>query len=210
MISDLTGRLVIASPHLSDGNFYRSVIFMVRHDDEGAFGLLINRPSEKRFRQLVECSPHEDKIRDDDYVYIGGPVPGPLLVLHNVRGIGDPCGNATNTTKFKVEDHPADPYGEMSIQFDPAPIWISSNDDHMKILASRKDTKVRFFIQYSGWGPGQLEAEFRQGGWIEGEADEEIVFGDPNVCWEKAVRQCGHDILGQMSPGMSFGDPNLN
>lgn len=210
MTPDMTGRLLIASPHLTDGNFFRSVIFMVRHDDEGAFGLLINRPSEKRFRTLVECSPHEAKIREDDQVFIGGPVPGPLLVLHNLAGVGDPCGSAQDATSIEIEDHPANAFGEMSISFDPSPIWITSDEDHMKILARRLDASVRFFVQYSGWGPGQLESEFRAGGWIEGPATEAIVFGSPDDAWEASVRQCGHDILGKMAPGVSFGDPNLN
>ena len=56
MTTNLSGRLLIASPYLTDGNFMRSVVFMIRHDVEGAFGLAINRPTERRFRDLVEMS----------------------------------------------------------------------------------------------------------------------------------------------------------
>jgi putative transcriptional regulator len=61
MTANLSGRLLIASPYLSDGNFMRSVIFMIRHDVEGAFGLAINRPTDRRFRDLVESVGSDQK-----------------------------------------------------------------------------------------------------------------------------------------------------
>ena len=88
MSPNLSGRLLIASPYLTDGNFMRSVIFMIRHDVEGAFGLLINRPTERRFRDLVDTSNSEGKPREDDFIYRGGPVDGPLLALHDLPGVG--------------------------------------------------------------------------------------------------------------------------
>ena len=81
MTTNLSGRLLIASPYLTNGNFMRSVIFMIRHDVEGAFGLAINRPTERRFRQLIEDSSNTHALREDDQIYCGGPVDGPLLAL---------------------------------------------------------------------------------------------------------------------------------
>ena len=91
MNHNLTGRLLIASPYLSDGHFMRSVVFIVRHELDGAFGLAINRPIEKRFRDLLHETVDSAKIRDDDQIFVGGPVPGPIMALHNLAGIGDPC-----------------------------------------------------------------------------------------------------------------------
>ena len=90
MNHNLTGRLLIASPYLSDGHFMRSVVFIVRHELDGAFGLSINRPIEKRFRDLLHEAVDSAKVRDDDQIFIGGPVPGPIMALHNLAGIGDP------------------------------------------------------------------------------------------------------------------------
>ena len=89
---NLSGRLLVASPYLSDGNFLRTVVFIIKHDVDGAFGLSINRPSDRRFGELIDVHDSEGKVRDDDWIYVGGPVRGPLLALHSLAGIGEPCG----------------------------------------------------------------------------------------------------------------------
>ena len=200
----------------------RSVIFMIRHDAEGAFGLLINRPTERRFRELVDPGSCDDP-REDDVVYRGGPVEGPLLALHDLAGVGEPCspldpngdllppGPQPNLgAKFTVHNHPAEPWGSMSIELGNPPAWITGDDDHLRILLRRHDARVRYVTDYSGWGPGQLDEELRMGGWLVGEANSEILFGDSGECWETAVRQCGHEILTEMAPGARFGDPQMN
>ncbi|TWU41041.1 YqgE/AlgH family protein [Novipirellula artificiosorum] len=225
MSENASGRLLIASPYLSDGNFMRSVIFVIRHDVEGAFGLAINRPTQRRFRDLVEMSTTKGgQPRDDDFIYRGGPVEGPLLALHDLAGVGEPCGpvgfdpddelgpneSTTAGAKFTIQNHPADPFGSMSIDLGTPPAWITGDDDHLRILLHRRDAKVRFVANYSGWGPGQLDEELRVGGWLIGQVDPDILFGDADNVWEIAVKRCGHDILNSMAPGVRFGDPNLN
>ena len=74
----------------------------------------------------------------------------------------------------------------------------------------RPDTRIRYVAHYSGWGPGQLDEELRVGGWLSGEADPDIIFGDPDEAWEAAVKQFGHVILEEIAPGMRAGDPNMN
>lgn len=221
--TNLSGRLLIASPYLNDGNFLRSVVFMIRHDAEGAFGLLLNRPTERRFRDLVESSPAQGRPRDDDWIFRGGPVEGPLLALHDLAGVGEPCGpyddagqpmtpgqSISEGSKFTLHDHPAEPFGSMSIELGNPAAWITGDDDHLRILLRRCDARVRYVAQYSGWGPGQLDAELQMGGWLTGQPDPDIIFGDSDLCWERAVRQCGHEILNEMAPGVRFGDPDLN
>jgi putative transcriptional regulator len=222
MRTNLTGRLLIASPYLGDGNFLRSVVFVIRHDVYGAFGLAINRPTERRFRELVELSSTDGRPREDDWIYRGGPVDGPLLALHDLAGVGEPCGsmevdNADQAgpadgdgAKFIVHDHPAEPFGSMSIELGNPPAWITGDDDHLRILLRRPDARVKYVADYSGWGPGQLDEELRVGGWLVGDADADLIFGDPDEIWELAVKRCGHEILTEISPGMHFGDPNLN
>jgi putative transcriptional regulator len=186
MSHNQAGRLLIASPYLRDGNFLRSVVLMVRHDAEGAFGLVINRPTQQRVRELVDL-PDSGPIREDDQIFIGGPVAGPLLALHELPGIGEPCGTG-------------DPSGE----------WITGDEKHLRMLMMRPQTRIRFVANYSGWGAGQLEDELRMGGWLSGEADREIVFGDPDKAWEAAVKQFGNGIFAEIAPGIRIGNPNLN
>ncbi len=224
MSHNLSGRLLIASPYLSDGNFMRSVVFIIRHDVEGAFGLTINRPTSRRFRDLVESSSGgSGEPREDDHIFRGGPVEGPLLALHDLAGVGEPCGpfdptgellqpgqSMNHGVKYTVHDYPAEPWGSMSIELGNPPAWITGDDDHLRILLRRHDANVRYICDYSGWGPGQLDEELRVGGWLAGDADPDILFGDPEKAWELAVKQCGQEILTEMAPGVRFGDPNLN
>jgi putative transcriptional regulator len=223
MSTNLTGRLLIASPYLTDSNFMRSVVFMIRHDVEGAFGLLINRPTQRRFREFVESTSCDGSRREDDEIYCGGPVEGPLLALHDLAGVGEPCSpfdpnieplspgqTFSHGVKYTVHDHPAEPWGSMSIELGNPPAWITGDDDHLRILLQRPDARVRYVNSYSGWGPGQLDEELRMGGWLVGEADPDIIFGNPDETWENAVQQCGRLILAEIAPGVRFGDPTVN
>lgn len=224
MTKNLSGRLLIASPYLTDGNFLRTVVFVIRHDAEGAFGLAINRRTERRFRELVDSKHGHAAAREDDLIFRGGPVDGPLLALHDLAGVGEPCGSydlddidesspgmsAGLGAKITLHDHPAEPWGSMSIELGDPPAWITGDDDHLRILHRRPDARVRYVVDYSGWGPGQLDEELRVGGWLVGEAESDLIFGDPDEVWEQAVRQCGHEILTGVAPGVRFVDPNLN
>ena len=77
-------------------------------------------------------------------------------------------------------------------------------------MLRRPDARVRYVAHYSGWGPGQLDEEIRVGGWLAGDANPDIIFGDPDEIWERAVKECGHEILTEMAPGVRFGDPTMN
>ncbi|OYP36546.1 YqgE/AlgH family protein [Rhodopirellula sp. MGV] len=186
MSESMSGRLLIASPYLSDPNFMRTVVLIVNHDDEGAFGVTLTRPTDKRLSEIVELSLPVGQVRSDDLIFEGGPVEGPLLAIHDLSGIGAPVGEQN------------------------AGLWLTGDDDHLRILLQRTDARVRFIAQYSGWGPGQLEMEMRTGGWLVGAADCDVVFADPEKTWEAAVKRCGHAILSSISPGLQFSDPSVN
>jgi putative transcriptional regulator len=182
----LSGKLLIASPYLSDPNFMRSVVLIVNHDDEGAFGLSLNRQTATRLSDLIEMSLPNGSVRPDDYIHEGGPVDGPLLALHNLAGVGSPIGASTSA------------------------LWLTGDEDHLRLLLTRVDVRVRFLACYSGWGPGQLEMEMETGGWLIAAGDSELVFESPDDIWESAVKRCGHDILSSLSPGLRFVDPSIN
>lgn len=182
----LSGRLLIASPYLSDPNFLRSLVLIVNHDEEGAFGLSLNRRTDRRLSDLVELSMPTGSVRDDDQIFQGGPVEGPLLALHDLAGIGTPVGD------------------------DSSSVWLTGDEDHLRLLLTRVDAEVRFISRYSGWGPQQLDTEMDSGGWLMLDAEHDLVFGDPGEVWEDAVKRCGHEILATLSPGLRFTDPSVN
>lgn len=234
-----TGCFLVASPHLTDGHFFRAVVFVVQHTDEGAFGVVINRSTSKRFSEVVEMSspswqakpahpakgpasnPPADPNQNEafrDQIYLGGPVEGPLLALHEVAGIGEPCGelggdemNASASedpagVKMTVHDHPAEAWGSMSIQWSDVPAWMTADEDHLRILARRDDARLKFIVGYSGWGAGQLNQELDAGGWLVTPAESDSIFDRSGEVWEKLVHRCGRAILQQLRPDLSMPD----
>ncbi|QDV64242.1 YqgE/AlgH family protein [Crateriforma conspicua] len=212
MSIDLTGKFLVASPHLSDGNFLRSVVFILRHDPQGAFGLALDRPTDRKFGDLIQMSSQKGPSRDDDFIYVGGPVQGPLLALHDLAGVGDPVGQVGDDPSGQcvVHDNPAEPWGSMSIELGNPPAWITGDEDHLRILYRRLDVRVRFVADYSGWGPQQLDLEFQAGGWLYCDATSDLVFGPPDQLWRQCVCRCGNEVFGDTVPGMQSVSPTVN
>lgn len=178
----LDGCVLVASPMLSDPNFFRSVVYVAQHGPDGTFGLLLNRPSNTRLEVILEQTRGRRPKRSD-VIYVGGPVEGPLLALHQLENLGDACSGGD---------------------------WLTSDDDHLMILADRTDVSARFFSGYSGWGPGQLEAELEAGGWMVGESSPEQLYGDADEIWETAVKQRGRNVLRELISEADKIDPQVN
>src|SRR5262245_63826427 len=87
-MESLQGHFLVASPNLSDGNFNRSVVLMVKHDEEGALGLILNRPTASRVADVWK-SVAEEAIDSTDTIYVGGPVTTALVSLHTLKSAGD-------------------------------------------------------------------------------------------------------------------------
>ncbi len=185
------GCFLVASPYLSDSNFFRTVVYVIRHDSEGAFGVIINRPGAITLEDAVgESLGHSPRRKDS--VYLGGPVDGPMIALHGMTGLGDPCVPENASA-------------------DTATIWLTTDEDQLRLLADRTDVAARFVAGYSGWGPGQLDAELRVGGWLVAPATADELFSDPSPIWESLVRQQGRSVLASLVPSVDEGfDPQVN
>jgi putative transcriptional regulator len=176
----LRGQLIISSPALVDPNFRRTVVLITHHDEEGAMGLVLTRPSEVRVEDAV---PELASLPGaDGVVHIGGPVqPEAIMALAE---FDDP------------EDALAPVVG--SIGFVPAD---ASADD----LAVRR---VRVFAGYSGWGAGQLEEELEEPSWIVADAEPDDAFADdPDELWRTVLQRKGGKFA--LIASMPF-DPRLN
>jgi putative transcriptional regulator len=184
------GQLLVASPYLTDGNFFRTVIYMVRHDAEGAFGLVINRPSSQMLDDVfTDLLGREPKRKGP--IFYGGPVNGPLVALHRQSGLGDPAD------------------GQL-VNEELAEVWITADEDHLRTLADRPEIDARFVARYSGWGPSQLDHELEAGGWLVVPNDFAILFGDHESAWESAVKRLGHEILAKVVSHPLPNDPQRN
>ncbi len=194
----IAGRLLVASPYLGDESFFRSVIYMIRHDEEGAFGLVLNRPSEHSLEAIfADRLGHSPKRKDA--IHYGGPVEGPLMALHTLSGIGEPCGPDV-----------VDGVGVSDEVAAESPLWVTADDDHLTMLVDRVDVRARFVARYSGWGPTQLEQELAGGGWLVGPADWESVFADAETMWEQVVKRLGGEIISEIVSSPVASDPRWN
>ncbi|RJK98850.1 YqgE/AlgH family protein [Paracoccus siganidrum] len=174
---NLTGKILIAMPGMADPRFARSVVLVCAHSDEGAMGLVLNRPlPEIDFGTLLEQLGIEaDDAARPIEVRFGGPVePGRGFVLHN------------------VPEHGNDPEGRLRIG---RALAMTTTRDILEDLAHGDGPESAVLaLGYAGWGPGQLEQEMLDNGWLTGEGAEELIFGDDHdMKWHLALRAQGID-----------------
>jgi putative transcriptional regulator len=174
MTDSLTGRLLIASPHLMDPNFARSVILLVHHGEQGTLGLILNRPTDSRIDDFWH-NISELPCISSEVLHVGGPVAGPLTALHTMPNVGN------------VEVLPG--------------LFFASQREILEKLVSQKKYAYRLFIGHSGWDEGQLPHEMDEGSWLMKPATSEDVFGDETEVWRRATEQVGRSILA-LAPGV--------
>jgi len=171
----LVNQLLIAMPGMADPNFSSTVTLICEHNDEGALGIVINRPLNFRlgglFEQLHLDNP--DPAALDHPVLMGGPVgPERGFVLH------DPSHRYENSLAISSE------------------ICLTLSRDVIDAMASgRGPQKSLVALGYAGWGAGQLEAEMLANAWLNVPATQEIVFDMPFADrWAAAARALGVDL----------------
>jgi putative transcriptional regulator len=180
----LTGHLLVASRHLRDPNFRQSVVLMLEHAEQGALGVVLNRPSERTIREVWDAVK-ADPVDNDEVIYVGGPVPGPLIALHDSEALGE---------KLVLPG-----------------VYMSMQRTTLDQLVREPDQLVRVFNGNSGWASGQLEGELKAGGWLRIEATADDVFADPQSLWKDTTQRIGLSImLPGTSPDQLPGDPTSN
>jgi putative transcriptional regulator len=180
-MDSMRGQLLIAGPGLLDPNFWRTVVLIVEHSDEGALGLVLNRPSETTVGEAV--SELEELLDLDDPLYIGGPVqPSALIVLGEFEDPSDAALIALEDIGVLASGAPDDP-----------PPGVR---------------RGRAFVGHAGWGPGQLDSELERGDWIVEPAQAKDAFtGEPGELWETVLTRKGgsYALVARMPP-----DPSVN
>ena len=182
-MKSLTGNFVIASPGLTDPNFYRSVVLMINHDHEGALGVILNRPLTNPMQEIWEELGVD--AENGKSIFLGGPVPGPILVLHSHAELEG----------GRILDG----------------VYLASQKSQIQEVLARTDSRFRIVVGYSGWAAGQLENELRAGGWLTHPADSTQVFSDRDDLWEYLIRCVGESILAPSIKRLQCpDDPRLN
>jgi len=168
-MESLQGKLLVASPYLPDGNFAETVILMIYHNEEGAMGLVLNRPSDCSVREVWKMALEEEDCDCDQVIDLGGPCQGPLMAVHNLRK-----------------------HSEQTIA---RGIYFSTEKGNIREIVSRTDRPFRIFSGYSGWAAGQLEREMDEGSWLVAPATKQAVFSDNDELWREVADLVGREIL---------------
>jgi putative transcriptional regulator len=181
-VESARGQLLIAGPALLDPNFWRTVVLVVEHSEEGALGLVLNRPSETVVGDAV---PQLEELVDlEDQLYIGGPVqPSAVIVL----------------AQFE------DPDDAALIAFDDVGVLGTGSSPDEPPAGVRTG---RAFVGHAGWGAGQLDAELERGDWILDPARFDDAFtSEPQELWTEVLTRKGgsYALVARMPP-----DPSVN
>ena len=171
--NSLTGRFLIAMPHMGDPRFARSVVFLCSHGEDGAMGLILNKEAESiSFDDLLDQLGIEKANITPLTILNGGPVEtGRGFVLHSRDYFQE---------------------GSIGVTDDVA---LTATVEILRAIAEGGGPRKRLLaLGYAGWGQGQLESEIQANGWLISEADDDILFGpDLERKWDKALAKLGVD-----------------
>ena len=171
----LTNHFLIAMPALADPNFFRTVTYICEHNDDGAMGIVINRPLDIRLGEIFRHVHIEggDAAIADEPVCMGGPVQYErIFILHQPLLQWESTLPITDT------------------------LGLSTSRDILTAIAHREfPGQALVALGYAGWGPGQLEEELAQNAWLNGQADPRILFTTPyEKRWSAAAALLGVNI----------------
>jgi len=164
------GRILISEPLLQDFYFRRSVVLLADHSEEGTFGLILNKPVDVRFNDVIKGFPNFKAL-----LYLGGPVQ--TSNLYFIHTLGE-----------KVE-------GSMKIL--DGLYWGGDLEQikEMMTLDQLNPSNIRFFIGYSGWVSKQLDRELDENSWVVSSAStEQLILANPDNLWRDIVKTLGKDF----------------
>jgi len=180
--SSLAPALLLSMPQLVDPNFNRTVVLLCQHSDRGAFGLVVNRPLKTSGPVVVEVradtgAAEPRTVRSGEaelQMWVGGPVePQRSWIL-----VADD-EDAAEEARVRIADG----------------LYLSTSPELLqRLMGPHPPARTRFIVGYSGWGPGQLDAEIQESAWLISDVDRELIFNTPaDRLWEAAIRRIGAD-----------------
>jgi len=182
--SSLAPAFLLSMPQLTDPNFSRTVVLLCKHNSEGAFGLVVNRPLITTGRVVVNLDPPVETDRELQ-VWVGGPVEpqSSWMLVGSDLDLDEPAPGHRITSGLTLSASP---------------------DLLRRLLDPNPPPRTRLIVGYSGWGPGQLEAELAESAWLMSDVDSDLIFETPpERMWEAAIRRLGADPASlQMSRGV--------
>lgn len=180
-MKSLEGMLLVASPHLQGSAFSRSVVFVLHHDENGAFGVVLNRPVTQAVSESLQESGL-DVAQANVRVNLGGPQMNSILAIQQSPTGMTPCMDRGSCEAVLRQ-----------------------------AAKSSGGPAVRVFVGHAGWSSEQLDAEVASGLWMTTAATPDHVFGEHEDLWATTVRQIGRSVLHESLGITGFpADPSVN
>lgn len=170
-MSEIAPGFLIAVPQLGDPNFHRAVVLMLEHSEQGAMGIVVNRPAPLKLADVAQAQGLGTGAGyEDAYVFVGGPVePERGFVLHDRPDMPEAMAIAEG-------------------------LYVSGSVDSLKLLFAGRPEHFRLCLGYAGWGPGQLERELSEGAWLTASpARRHVLETPPPQVWDAVIREMGFD-----------------
>lgn len=180
------GRFLIGAPDLDDPNFYRSVVLIVDHNESGALGLILNRPTQTPLSQVWEKVGEGPCLREA-FLHMGGPCEGLLSAVHDDASL----------QQVEIAEG----------------LYFSAEAPLLTRLIEESDAqaRARFFVGYAGWGPGQLESEVERGGWLLCPATADDAFAGVDDLWPRILKRINPSWASlTFNPAIVPEDPSSN
>lgn len=183
------GKLLVASPRVPAGfPFGRAVVLVLQHNDDGVFGVVLNRPASAEMLVAWREAAGQSLFAEEKLVS-GGPVQGPVLAIHREADLA-----------------------EVEIQ---GGLFVSVQKDAIEQLRElelyEESVPYRIVLGAVSWPPSELQNEIDNGKWFVVDAEPELIFSAPSILWERSVRLYGEQSIRQITGITSFpADPMLN
>lgn len=163
------GNILISEPSLQDFYFARSVVLLAEHNEEGSFGIILNKPVDIKFNEIVKDFPPYD-----GKVFMGGPVSTKNLFYIHTKG------DLIENSQSLGDD-----------------LFWGGNIEDVKMLLDSKlldAQSIRFFVGYAGWTENQLNDELKTDSWLVSKADtKRLISYEPKEMWKNALKDLGSD-----------------
>ena len=168
-IKPARGKILISEPFLLDYFFKRSVVLLAEHNDEGTFGVIVNKPIKASFNEVVKDFP-----AFNSKVFLGGPVQSDSLFF--IHTLGEEIDN--------------------SLEIIPGVYWGGDIERIREMIGLDmiKPPQIRFFVGYSGWAPKQLDEELDRNSWLVSHISaHDLLNSNPSMLWSRSLRRLGKE-----------------
>jgi putative transcriptional regulator len=188
IINPAQGKILVSEPFLKDFYFKRSIVLLAEHNDDGTFGLVLNKPTDIKLSEIINDKSFKISKEFDNCVYLGGPVKTDSLFFIHTRN--DLIANCIKIIEGLFWG------GDIKLV------------NHLIETKALSKNDIRFYIGYSGWEPKQLDQELKEHSWVVANTNVDFLLKNPpETLWKNTVKLLGKEYAEWVNYPI---DPQLN